>query len=115
MAFIFTNTVIFAGCCNGAGGHFNPFNVSHGSPEDPVSKRHVADLGNIIANEEGRAAIDIKDRLITVNGIYSVIGRAFIVHAMEDDLGRGNNDESLKTGNAGPRVDCGVIGIIGFD
>ena len=101
--------------CKAAGGHFNPFNVSHGSPQDPVGKRHVADLGNIIANEEGRAAIDIKDKLITLNGIYSVIGRAFVVHALEDDLGRGSNDESLKTGNAGPRVGCGVIGIIGFD
>ena len=48
--------------CNAAGGHLNPFNVSHASPKEPVSKRHVADRGNIIANEVGRVVIDIKDK-----------------------------------------------------
>ena len=34
-----------------------------------------------------------------------------IVHQDKDDLGLGNNEESLKTGNAGKRVGCGVIGL----
>lgn len=32
-----------------------------------------------------------------------------VVHADPDDLGRGGDEESLKTGNAGARVGCGII------
>ncbi len=95
--------------CKAAGGHFNPFEATHGAPEDET--RHVGDLGNIIANADGVADISRYDEFASLydDSGAGIVGRAFVVHAGEDDLGRGGDDGSLKTGNAGGRVACGVI------
>jgi len=34
-----------------------------------------------------------------------------VVHANPDDLGRGDHNLSKTTGNSGPRLACGVIGL----
>ncbi|XP_043673374.1 superoxide dismutase [Cu-Zn]-like isoform X3 [Vespula pensylvanica] len=95
--------------CTSTGAHFNPENNIHGAPEDTV--RHVGDLGNIRANADGEAVIDITDTIISLTGPNSILGRAIVVHSDEDDLGKGNNTLSLSTGNAGGRWACGIIGI----
>jgi len=86
-----------------AGGHFNPENQPHAGPDQ--AKRHVGDLGNIEADNSGNAHYARSDTQLKFDGRDSIIGRGVIVHAGEDDLA------SQPSGNAGPRVACGVIGI----
>ena len=94
--------------CKTAGPHYNPFNKTHGGPED--EERHVGDLGNVVADAQGNATYYREDHLVTLFGQYSVLGRSCVLHADEDDLGRGGHALSKTTGNAGGRVACGVIG-----
>ncbi|MEI6455610.1 MAG: superoxide dismutase family protein [bacterium] len=86
-----------------AGGHFNPEGKSHGAPMEMT--RHIGDLGNLDADESGVAHLEYLDKMLQLEGDHSIIGRSVIVHASEDDL------KSQPTGNSGPRIACGVIGI----
>ena len=88
--------------CASAGGHYNPEGVDHGS----LQQGHIGDLGNIIADKSGTSRFQIKAERVELS---DVVGRAVVIHADEDDLGLGGDAESLKTGNAGDRVGCGVI------
>ena len=94
--------------CTTAGPHYNPFKVDHAGPDD--EKRHVGDLGNVEAGEDGTATYSREDKMVTLFGDYSVLGRSCVLHANVDDLGRGGHELSKTTGNAGGRVACGVIG-----
>jgi len=96
------------GGCKSTGGHFNPSKATHGGPDD--LQRHAGDLGNIMCGPNGEAVMDKMDSGISLSGENNILGRGVVIHAGQDDLGRGGDDGSLKTGNAGGRVACGVIG-----
>lgn len=96
--------------CKDAGGHFNPFMKNHGNPFS--LDRHVGDLGNIKTfSRYHPTEVFILDKLITLEPgrENSILGRAIVVHEDVDDLGEGGDNESLRTGNAGSRLACGVI------
>jgi Cu-Zn family superoxide dismutase len=95
--------------CLTAGAHYNPYKKTHGGPQD--EERHVGDLGNLTADQNGNVEFYLEDKLIKLTGEFSVIGRSCVIHESVDDLGRGGFSDSKTTGHAGGRLACGVIGI----
>lgn len=95
--------------CTSAGPHFNPAGKKHGART--AEERHHGDLGNIETDKDGVAKGSLQDTYLKLIGPESIIGRTIVVHAGTDDLGKGGNEESFKTGNAGGRAACGVIGL----
>jgi Cu-Zn family superoxide dismutase len=84
-----------------AGAHFNPHMMPHGSRTAP--ERHSGDLGNVVANDAGEVDVTIDDATVSFEGDDSVLGKAVIVHADQDDY------TTQPSGNSGDRVACGVI------
>lgn len=88
-----------------AGGHYNPEGHDHALPS--TAERHAGDLGNMTADASGKAVYSVEVENVTLVGRKNpIVGRSVIVHAKPDD-------GSQPTGNAGPRIACGVIGIAG--
>jgi Cu-Zn family superoxide dismutase len=86
-----------------AGDHFNPDKHPHALPDK--EERHAGDLGNLEANADGNAVLDLTVTNITLDlGPRGILGRAVIVHAKPDDGGQ-------PSGNAGHRIGAGVIGL----
>ncbi len=92
--------------CASLGGHYNPAQAAHGSLNAPNS--HRGDLGNILVNKNGYCDIMITSNYLR---LCELLGRSLVIHHAKDDLGRGGNPESLKTGNSGPKLCCGIIGL----
>jgi Cu-Zn family superoxide dismutase len=86
-----------------SGGHYNPTMEKHAGIETP--KRHIGDLGNITANANGNATLDLDDASLKFHGATSILGRGMVVHEKADDL------KTQPTGNAGGRLAVGVIGV----
>jgi len=95
--------------CTSMCSHFNPYGLTHGCPG--MKNRHVGDLGNLQTNNKGEAKYSFFDDQIKLRGSKcNILGRGLIIHEDPDDCGKGGNLESLKTGNAGKRIACAIIG-----
>lgn len=86
-----------------AGGHFAPHGNPHGSPTDGM--HHVGDLGNVEADADGVAVVDMVTDELAFEGDAGVLGRAVVLHAGRDDL------QSQPAGDAGARMACGTVDV----
>uniref|UniRef100_A0A2S2NRQ3 Superoxide dismutase copper chaperone n=1 Tax=Schizaphis graminum TaxID=13262 RepID=A0A2S2NRQ3_SCHGA len=86
--------------CDRIGDHLNLKQTTHGNQTDGLNFRHTGDLGNITANEDGRAIFYFKDKLINVSHL---IGRAVGITENEDDCGRTKINTSEIDGNSGKK------------
>lgn len=99
--------------CESTCDHYNPYNKSHGNIILHGTDRHAGDLiNNMYADKNGNFQFSYEDDLIQVGDI---LGRSVIIHNDADDLGRNREFDkgSATTGNAGKRIACAVIGLLG--
>lgn len=101
--------------CDSMGKHFNPDQTTHGSYHYNMP-RHAGDLiNNLRFSRDGKFEYTYEDASISLfDEDKNIIGRSIVIHEGQDDLGKGTGSrqqESLISGNAGKRIQCGVIGI----
>lgn len=78
--------------------------VSHGGHPGTKGHRHTGDLGNV--------SLSHSKKRYFLKGVHltELYGRSVIVHADEDDLGKGEHEDSKTTGHSGARIGCAIIG-----
>ena len=84
-----------------AGDHFSATPSQHGGPHDTM--RHTGDLGNVVADAQGKVETSFQDDRISLSGPDSILNKSVIVHAGKDDF------TTQPSGASGARVACGVI------
>jgi Cu-Zn family superoxide dismutase len=87
--------------CDQAGPHFDSHSSPHGGPFDKSSSRHIGDLGNILADANGRVQTKFSDYLIELTGPDTIIGRTIVIHEFPDDF------KTIES--SGKRIACGLI------
>ncbi|MEU4543933.1 superoxide dismutase family protein [Nonomuraea dietziae] len=92
-----------------AGGHFDVGGGAHGA--------HAGDLPSLLVNADGKGAASFATDRFRVDQLTDQDGSAVIIHALPDNFANipsryapsGPDASTLKTGDAGGRIACGVI------
>jgi Cu-Zn family superoxide dismutase len=88
-----------------AGDHWNPMHAEHGKWGAPGDHFHLGDIGNLEVKPDGTGTLTLETNKWTAGGggVNDIVGHAVVVHGAIDDF------KTQPTGNAGPRIGCGVI------
>ena len=89
--------------CKTRGGHFQAGNTPHGGPDVADDRRHLGDLGNVVADSDGSAEYSGSAKNVSLSGPNSIVGRVIVIHQGADDY------VSQPGGGAGDQIACGVI------
>ncbi|MBX3263513.1 MAG: superoxide dismutase family protein [Labilithrix sp.] len=95
---------VFGDCSSEDGASAGPafnFDGSSLSPQNPNAA--MGNLGELQADVSGNAKGEGKVDLPALQGAYSIVGRAIVLH--------GTSNDPANAGVEGPRLACGVIGI----
>ncbi|KGM09599.1 superoxide dismutase family protein [Cellulomonas bogoriensis] len=92
-----------------AGGHLDLDGSDHGA--------HAGDLPPLLVTGQGTADLTILTDLFTIEDLLDEDGAAFMVHGERDNFAHiperyapdGPDEDTLATGDAGPRIACGVV------
>lgn len=96
--------------CIGLCEHFDIGHNTHGSEPGTKGDRHTGDLGNIEINHSKGETKFQKSYYIKYVSPKDLWGRSIIVHQDEDDLGKGQFEDSKITGHSGARIGCAIFG-----
>ena len=94
--------------CMGLCEHYDIGHHHHGAGPSSTKERHTGDLGNIEI-KEGKKQVR-KTYMLKGVSVQDLWGRSIIVHEDEDDVGKGQFDDSLITGHSGKRMACSIFG-----
>jgi len=92
-----------------AGGHLGADASDHGA--------HAGDLPALLVEQDGTATLTVRTDAVTMDDLLDDDGSAVMIHADADNFAHiperyapaGPDEQTLRTGDAGDRIACGVL------
>jgi len=93
-----------------AGGHVGGDAADHGA--------HAGDLPSLLVDDAGAGTLTVRTATVTLDDLLDDDGTALVLHVDPDNFAHvperyapaGPDEQTLRTGDAGDRVACGVLG-----